>query len=64
MTWEEARQEAERKLTFINARAGRKYGEDGYGDGYLDVLTEEILALSACSDYLMEDCKRKMEVRG
>lgn len=45
----------------INARAGREYGQDGYGNEYLEILTDEILYLDSCSGYLFRDCKQKME---
>ena len=32
---------ARRKLNYINERAGREYGEDGYGDDYLVLLTAD-----------------------
>ena len=60
----EARQQAKRKLDLINARAGREYGQDGYGDGYLEILTDEILYLDSCSRYLFRDCRQKMEAWG
>lgn len=64
MTRSEAEWQARRKLDRINARAGREYGQDGYGDEYLEILTEEFLYLSACALFLEQDCKRKMEARG
>ena len=33
--FQKAEEYARRKLNWINERAGRKYGEDGYGDEYL-----------------------------
>lgn len=49
----QAEQAARRKLDYINGRAGRNYGEDGYGDEYLVILAVEAIremALSAwCS---------------
>ena len=64
MTRSEAEWQARRKLDRTNARAGREYGQDGYGDEYLEILTEEFLYLSACALFLEQDCKRKMEARG
>ena len=55
---------ARRKLEVANKSAGRAWGEDGYGDEYLEILTEEFLYLSACALFLEQDCKRKMEARG
>lgn len=37
------------KLDRINERAGRQYGEDGYGDEYLVILTVEAIHESAFS---------------
>ena len=62
--FDRAERYARRKLDLCNERAGRKYGEDGYGDEYLEILTEEFLYLSACALFLEQDCKRKMEARG
>ena len=42
---------ARRKLNFINERAGRKYGEDGYGDDYLVLLTADTVREMAFSEY-------------
>lgn len=42
--FQKAEQYARRKLNFINERAGREYGEDGYGDEYLAILTEEAIS--------------------
>ena len=36
-----AEQYARRKLDLCNERAGRQYGEDGYGDEYLVLLTAD-----------------------
>lgn len=33
---------ARRKLDLINERAGRAYGEGGYGDDYLVILTADV----------------------
>lgn len=48
-----AEQYARRKLDLCNERAGRKYGEDGYGDEYLVLLTADTvreMAFSAWCD--------------
>ena len=42
-------QRARRKLDWINGRAGRSYGEDGYGDEYLVILTVEAVREMAFS---------------
>ena len=42
-------QRARRKLGWINGRAGRAYGEDGYGDEYLVILTVEAVREMAFS---------------
>lgn len=49
--FEKAERYARRKLDFINERAGRTYGEDGYGDEYLVILTEEMIRQLAFSEY-------------
>lgn len=49
--FEKAERYARRKLDFINERAGRTYGEDGYGDEYLVILTEEMIGQLAFSEY-------------
>lgn len=42
-------QRARRKLDWINGRAGRAYGEDGYGDEYLVILAVEAVREMAFS---------------
>jgi len=42
---------ARRKLNFINERAGREYGEEGYGDEYLVLLTADTVREMAFSEY-------------
>ncbi len=59
--FQKAEQYARRKLNFINERAGREYGEDGYGDDYLVVLTQDVLHEQAFSDYTMALCLARME---
>jgi len=49
--FQRAEKHARRKLNFINERAGREYGEDGYGDEYLAILTEEAIGQLAFSEY-------------
>lgn len=43
---------ARRKLDWINDRAGRQYGEDGYGDDYLVILAVEAVQEMALSAWL------------
>lgn len=45
-------QRARRKLDWINERAGRNYGEDGYGDDYLVILGVEAVQEMALSAWL------------
>lgn len=45
----QAEQYARRKLDLCNERAGRKYGEDGYGDEYLVLLTADTVREMAFS---------------
>ena len=40
---------ARRKLDLCNERAGRQYGEDGYGDEYLVLLTADTVREMAFS---------------
>lgn len=49
----QAEQYARRKLDMCNERAGRKYGEDGYGDEYLVLLTADTVREMAFSEYTM-----------
>lgn len=49
----QAEQNARRKLDRINDRAGRQYGEDGYGDEYLVILTVEAIREMAFSALTM-----------
>ena len=48
-----AEQYARRKLDLCNERAGRQYGEDGYGDEYLVLLTADTVREMAFSEYTM-----------
>ena len=60
----DAEQYARRKLEVANRSAGRKYGEDGYGDEYLVLLTADTvreLAFSAwCNQRNTEINERRM----
>lgn len=47
--FDRAEQYARRKLDLCNERAGRKYGEDGYGDEYLVLLTADTVREMAFS---------------
>ena len=49
----QAEQNARRKLDRINDRAGRQYGEDGYGDEYLVILTVEAIREMTFSAWTM-----------
>ena len=51
--FDQAEQYARRKLDLCNERAGRKYGEDGYGDEYLVLLTADTVREMAFSEYTM-----------
>ena len=51
MTRSEAEWQARRKLDRINARAGREYGQDGYGDEYLSLLIPDVIREMAFSAY-------------
>lgn len=46
-----AEQYARRKLDLINERAGRRYGEGGYGDEYLVILTADTVREMCFSAY-------------
>lgn len=49
--FQKAEQYARRKLNFINERADREYGEDGYGDEYLSLLIPDVIREMAFSAY-------------
>lgn len=49
----QAEQYARRKLDLCNERTGRQYGEDGYGDEYLVLLTADTVREMAFSRYTM-----------
>lgn len=51
--FQEAEKYARRKLDLANERAGRKYGEDGYGDDYLVLLTADTVREMAFSKYTL-----------
>ena len=51
--FQKAERYARRKLDWINERAGRKYGEDGYGDDYLVLLTADTVREMAFSEYTL-----------
>lgn len=51
--FDRAEQYARRKLDLCNERAGRKYGEDGYGDEYLVLLTADTVLEMVFSEYTM-----------
>jgi hypothetical protein len=51
--FQRAEKYARRKLNFINERAGRGYGEDGYWDDYLVLLTADTVREMAFSEYTL-----------
>ena len=51
--FQKAEKYARRKLDLVNERAGRKYGEDGYGDEYLVLLTADTVREMAFSEYTL-----------
>lgn len=51
--FEKAERYARRKLDLCNERAGREYGEDGYGDDYLVLLTADMVRELAFSEWTM-----------
>ena len=55
----QAEQYARRKLDLCNERAGRRYGEDGYGDEYLVLLTRDTVREMAFSEYTV---RKSMEI--
>ncbi|WP_213951523.1 hypothetical protein [Tepidanaerobacter syntrophicus] len=57
--FQKAENYARRKLDLANERAGRKYGEDGYGDEYLVLLTADTVREMAFSEYTII---RSMEI--
>ena len=57
--FQKAEKYARRKLDLANERAGRKYGEDGYGDEYLILLTADTVREMAFSEYTII---RSMEI--
>jgi hypothetical protein len=52
--WPRAEEYARKKLDRINEMAGRQYGEDGYGDEYLVVLTADVYHEQCFSDYTIQ----------
>ena len=49
--FQKAEKYARRKLDLANELAGRKYGEDGYGDDYLVLLTADTVREMAFAEY-------------
>ncbi len=58
--WPRAEKYARRKLNFINERAGREYGEDGYGDDYLVLLTADTVREMEFSEYTLDLAMERM----
>ncbi|MDY0256234.1 hypothetical protein [Gudongella oleilytica] len=54
---------ARQKLNRINERASRKYGEDGYGDEYLVLLTADTVRELAFSEYTFNRSAEIMAAR-
>lgn len=61
--FDQAEQYARRKLDLCNDRAGRQYGEDGYGDEYLVLLTTDTVRELAFSAWTMIRSAEIMAVR-
>lgn len=64
--FDKAEQYARRKLDLCNERAGRQYGEDGYGDEYLILLAADTvreMAFSAWCEIRNEEIRKKGAVR-
>lgn len=64
--FDKAEQYARRKLELCNERAGRQYGEDGYGDEYLVLLAADTvreMAFSAWCEIRNEEIRKKGAVR-
>ena len=59
----QAEQAARRKLDWINGRAGRQYGENGYGDDYLVILTVEAIRGMVMAAWTMERAGEIMAAR-
>ena len=55
---------ARRKLEVANKSAGRAWGEDGYGDEYLVLLTADTVREMAFSEYPMIRSAEIMAARG
>ena len=51
--FQKAERYARHKLNLANERADRKYGEDGYGDDYLVLLTADTISEMAFSEYVL-----------
>lgn len=58
--WPRAEEYARNKLDRINEMAGRQYGEDGYGDDYLVVLTADVCHEQCFSDYTLALAMERM----
>lgn len=58
--WPMAEEYARKKLDRINEMAGRQYGDDGYGDDYLVVLTADVYHEQCFSDYTLALAMERM----
>lgn len=61
--FDQAERDARRKLDWINDHAGRQYGEDGYGDDYLVILTVEAIRGMALAAWTMDRAREIMAAR-
>lgn len=61
--FDQAEQDARRKLDWINDHAGRQYGEDGYGDDYLVILTVEAIRGMVLASWTMDRAREIMAAR-
>ena len=58
--FQKAENYARRKLNFINELAGREYGEGGYGDEYLVLLTADTVREMAFSEYALKSIQQAL----
>ena len=58
--WPRAEEYARKKLDRINEMAGRQYGDDGYGDDYLVVLTADVYHEQCFSDHTLALAMERM----
>ena len=58
--FQKAEKYARKKLDRINEMASRQYGDDGYGDDYLVVLTADVYHEQCFSDYTLALAMERM----